>query len=209
MNTKMTNLLSAVADYFPMMIRKPAPRFVTERGNRVYGLVAEFTETPKVFHAAEKVRDAGYTKWDLHTPFPIHDIETAMGIKTTKLPLMAGGAALTGVCTGALLQWGTTAFLFPQVVQGKPFDAWQAFLPVTFELGILFTAFMCIFGMLALNGLPRFHHPLFTHARFCFASNDTFVVAIEAEDPNFDPVKTRELLEQIGGTHIALIEEED
>jgi len=209
MSSKMNDLLSGIADYFPMAMRKPAPRFVTEQGKRVYGMVAEFTETPKVFHAAEHVRDAGYTKWDVHTPFPIHDMESAMGIKTTKLPLMAGGAAITGVCVGALLQWGTTAVLYPTVVQGKPFDAWQAFLPVTFELGILFTAFMCIFGMLALNGLPRFHHPLFTHERFCHASNDTFVVAIEAEDPNFDPVKTRALLEQAGGTHITLIEEED
>ncbi|MBL4590842.1 MAG: DUF3341 domain-containing protein [Phycisphaerales bacterium] len=209
MKAQIDKLLSVVADYFPMVVRKPAPRFVTERGNRVYGLVAEFTETPKVFHAAEHVRDAGYSKWDVHTPFPIHDIETAMGIKTTRLPLMAGGAAIAGVATGALLQWGTTAILFPQVVQGKPYDAWQAFLPITFELGILFTAFMCIFGMLALNGLPRFHHPLFSHARFCHASNDTFVIAIEAEDPNFDPVKTRELLEKIGGTHIALIEDEN
>jgi len=195
------------ADYFPMFLRKPAPKFVTESGNPVFGIVAEFDETPKVFKAAKKVRDAGYSKWDVHTPFPIHDIEEAMGIKTTKLPLMAGGAAITGLCIAILLQWGTTDWLYPTVVQGKPFEAWQPFVPIMFELAVLLTAFMCIFGMLALNGLPRFHHPLFSHERFCRVGNDRFFIAIEATDPNFDPEKTKALLEEIGGTDITLIED--
>jgi len=197
------------ADYFPMLLRKSAPKFVTESGNAVYGIVAEFSETPKVFSAAKKVRDAGYSKWDVHTPFPIHDIESAMGIKTTKLPLMAGGAAITGVCIAIVLQWGTSLVLYPTVVQGKPFEAWQPFVPIMFELGILLTAFMCIFGMLALNGLPRYHHPLFSHERFYRVGNDRFFIAIEATDPNFDPIKTKKLLEEAGGTDITLIEDVD
>ncbi len=203
----MTSLLSQAADYFPMLVRKPAPRFVSESGARVHGIVAEFTEVPAVFHAAEHVRDAGYSKWDVHTPFPIHDMESAMGIKTTKLPLMAGGAAITGVLTAIVLQWGTSDILYPMVVQGKPYDAWEPFVPIMFELGVLFTAFMCLFGMLALNGLPRFHHPLFSHERFLKVSDDRFIIAIEADDPKFDPVQTRALLEKAGGTHIALIED--
>lgn len=209
MNIKsmITDAMSFGADYFPMILRKPAPKFVTESGNPVYGIVAEFTETPKVFKAAAKVRDAGYSKWDVHTPFPIHDMEEAMGIKTTKLPLMAGGAALTGLFVAIGLQWGTSLVLYPTVVQGKPFEAWQPFVPIMFELAVLFTAFMCIFGMLALNGLPRFHHPLFTHERFYRVGNDRFFIAIEAIDPNFDPEKTKKLLEEAGGTHITLIED--
>jgi len=209
MKTKIIDLMTGLADYFPMMLRKPAPKFVTESGNAVYGIIAEFDETPKVFKAASKVRDAGYTKWDVHTPFPIHDMEEAMGIKTTKLPLLAGAAAITGVLVAISLQWGTTYFLFPTVVQGKPFGAWQPFMPIMFELGVLLTAFMCIFGMLALNGLPRFHHPLFTHERFYRVSNDRFFIAIQANDPNFDPVKTKELLVSIGGTDITLVEDAD
>jgi len=207
MNPK--ELISQAADYFPMVFRKPAPKYVSESGNRVYGMVAEFHETPKVYHAAEMVRDAGYSKWDVHTPFPIHDIESAMGMKTTKLPLMAGGAAITGVLIAILLQWGTTAYLYPTVVQGKPFDAWEPFVPIMFELGVLLTAFMCIFGMLALNGLPRFHHPLFSHERFYKVSDNRFIIAIESHDPKFDPSATRALLEKAGGTEIALIEDED
>ncbi len=203
------NITNYAADYFPMLLRKSAPRFVTETGKPVYGIVAEFDETPKVFKAAQKVRDAGYSKWDVHSPFPVHDMEEAMGIKTTKLPLMAGGAAVTGVTIAVLLQWGTTAYLYPTVVQGKPFDAWQPFVPIMFELGVLLTAFMCIFGMLALNGLPRWHHPLFSHDRFARVSNDRFFIVIEATDPSFEPAKVKKLLEEAGGKHITLVADID
>ncbi len=205
----MEDFMKSAADYFPMLLRKGAPRFVTESGKRVYGIVAEFDETPKVFRAAQRVRDAGYKRWDVHTPFPIHDMEEAMGIKTTKLPLLAGAAAITGVGFAAFLQWVPTAYLFPIVVQGKPYAAWQPFVPIMFELGVLSTAFMCLFGMLALNGLPRWHHPLFTHERFYRVGNDRFFIAIEANDPSFDPIATKRLLEEIGGTDITLVEDPD
>ncbi len=204
-----SNIKSAAADYFPMFVRKPGPRFVSEAGNRVWGMVAEFSETPAVYRAAEMVRDAGYSKWDLHTPFPVHGMEQAMGIKSTKLPLLALGAAVFGVGFAAFLQWITSWYLYPMVTQGKPYGAWQPFMPIMFELGVLFTAFACLFGMLALNGLPRFHHPLFGHERFLRVSNDRFMIAIEADDPNFDPGATRALLERAGGTDITIIEETD
>lgn len=200
-------LISTGADYFPMLVRKPSPRFVTEDGARVYGIVAEFAETPRVYHAAEMVRDAGYSRWDVHSPFPVHGMEQAMGIKSTRLPLIAAGAAIGGVAFAALLQWVPTAYLFPLVVQGKPYGAWEPFMPIMFELGVLSTAFACLLGMLALNGLPRFHHPLFEHERFYRVSNDRFMIAIEAEDPNFDPVATRDLLARAGGADITIIED--
>jgi hypothetical protein len=203
------DLINNAADYFPMLLRKSAPKFVTETGKPVYGIIAEFDETPKVFKAAQHVRDAGFSKWDVHSPFPIHDMETAMGIKTTKLPLMAGGAAITGVLIAVLLQWGTTAYIYPTVVQGKPFEAWQPFVPIMFELGVLLTAFMCIFGMLALNGLPRWHHPLFSHDRFARVGNDRFFIVIEATDPDFEPAKVKKLLEDAGGQHVTLVSEAD
>ena len=205
----LSNMINAAADYFPMLLPKNPPKFVTASGKPVYGIVAEFDETPKVFKAAQKVRDAGYSKWDVHTPFPVHDMEEAMGIKTTKLPLLAGAAAMTGVAIAAGLQWGTSYFLYPTVVQGKPFEAWQPFVPIMFELGVLLTAFMCIFGMLALNGLPRWHHPLFAHDRFARVSNDRFFIVIEASDPDFEPSKIKALLEEAGGKHVSLVEDVD
>lgn len=201
-------LLSAASDYFPFLLPRQAPKYVTEDGKRVYGMVAEFGAVPAVYHAAKKVRDAGYTRWDVHSPFPIHGIDDAMGMKRSKLPFIAGGAALMGVVCAVLLQYYTNAWDYQFVVQGKPYGAWEPFVPVTFELGVLFTAFACLLGMMALNGLPRFHHPLLAYERFAKTSDDRFMIAIEADDPIFDAERTRALLESIGGTDIALVEDD-
>lgn len=205
--------LADLADYLPFVSR-PAPRFVSESGNRIYGMVAEYSDAPTFYHAAEKCRDAGYTRWDAYSPFPVHGMEEAMGIKRTKLPLMAFGAAVGGVTLALCMQYFMnstvfgTSWSYAFVVQGKPPTAWEAYIPITFELGVLLTAFTCLFGMLMLNGLPRWNHPLFTSERFLRVSNDRMIIAIEADDPSFDPDATRRLLEASGGAHIELIEDD-
>ena len=196
-----------LSDYLPFL-PKPAPKYVSESGKPVYGIAAEFSKTPEVVHAAERVRDAGYTRWDVMTPFPIHGMEASMGIRRTILPALAAGAAITGV-GGALAMQFFMNDNYEMVVQGKPYLAWEPFTPITFELGVLLTAFTCLFGMLALNGLPRFHHPLFSRERFLSVSDDRFFICIETSDPNFDPVRTRELLESAGAERIELVEDED
>lgn len=196
----------ALSDYFPWIPRPPA-RFVTESGEEVHGVMAEFETSAAVYHAAEKVRDAGYKKWDVHSPFPIHGMEDAMGIRPTILPVIVAIGAFTGVGLAYLMQWWMTAVDFKIVVQGKPYDGWQPFVPITFELGVLFSAFTALIGMLALNGLPRFNHPLLRKERFLKVSDDRFVICIEANDPQFDPRRTRDLLEKAGGRHIELVEE--
>lgn len=204
----MSNPLAMAAEYIPM-IPRPAPRFVTEDGVRVHGMVAEFTTPPDVYHAAEKIRDAGYKRWDVHTPFPIHGMEEAMGIKRTILPVLSFGAAITGVLCALGLQYFTNHIDYQFVVQGKNTADWEPLIPVTFELGVLLCAFATLGGMLMLNGLPRWHHPLFNSDRFLRTSDDRFMIAIEAEDKKFDPEATRALLESAGGVEIQLIEDED
>ncbi|MEM1184105.1 MAG: DUF3341 domain-containing protein [Planctomycetota bacterium] len=202
------SVLSTVADYFPLL-PKPRPKFVTETGKRVFGMIAIFDETPKVYHAAEKVRDAGYTKWDVNSPFPIHGMEEAMGVRKTILPYIVFGAGLGGaIVVGGGMQWWMTWIDYPIIVQGKPYEAWEPFIPIIFEMGVLHAAFAALIGMLALNGLPRFSHPLFSSAGFLKTSDDRFVIGIEAEDKNFDPDATKKLLEDIGGKDIELIEED-
>ena len=207
MKTRIAELRTAVADYIPGF-PKPAPRFVTEDGRRVYGLVAEFDTPVDVYHAAEKVRDAGYRRWDVYSPFPIHGIDDAMGIKKTKLPVFVMGAAFTGVFLGWLMQYWMSAVDYNMVVQGKPYGAWEPFVPIMFEIGVLASAFTAIGSMLALNGLPRWNHPLFSSERFLRISDDRFMICVEADDPAFDPDETRALLERNGGREIALIEDE-
>lgn len=190
-----------------------AKQFVTEKGDPVYGLIAQFTTTPEVYHAAEAMRDAGYTQWDVYSPFPIHGIDDAMGIKRTRLPLIVGAAAICGVVCGYLLQWYGSNVGYQLVTQGKPYGSvteggWEAFVPITFELGVLFAAFASLIGMLALNGLPRHHHPLMKKDAFLRVSDDTFMICVEACDPKFDPKATKDLLRSLHATNIELVEDE-
>lgn len=197
----------AISDYIPFITPR-APRFVTESGTAVYGIVAEFATPASVYHAAEKMRDSGFAKWDVYSPYPMHGLDEAMGVKRTILPVLVATGAFTGVGLAYLMQWWMSAVDFQIVVQGKPYGAWEPFVPITFEMGVLFAAFTSLFGMLALNGLPRFNHPLFRSERFLSVSDDRYMIAVEADDPKFDPEQTRAFLESLGGTDIELIEDD-
>ncbi len=188
-----------------------ATAYETETGARVFGMLAEFTNPHTLTEGAKKVRDAGYKKWDTHAPFPVHEMEESMGIvgkALTPMMLAIGAAAIFGVLGGYAMQYFINVD-YEIIVQGKPtHEAWEPFVPVTFELGILFTAFGSLISMLAINGLPRHHHPLFSSDNFLRATDDGFFISVEATDANFDPVKTRQLLADAGATNIELIEDQ-
>jgi len=170
--------------------------------------MAQFDDVVSAYHAAEKMRDAGFKHWDLHTPFPIHGLEEAMGIKRTILPFIVLGGTFTGAGGAAALQWWVTAYAYTDIaVQGKPYGAWEPFTMIIFELGVLLSAFAALFGMLMLNGLPRWHHPLFRKDRFLDSSDDKFFVVVEARDPSFNPEQTSRFLREIGATAVDLVED--
>jgi hypothetical protein len=172
----------------------------------VWGLLAEFASPDDLVRAAARIRDAGYTKWDAHTPFPVHGLDGAMGIRTTRLPYLVLAAGITGTATGLLMQWWMNAIDYPLIISGKPFNSLPADIPVTFELTVLLASLTAFIGMLIANALPRFHHPLFGNGRFRRATTDAFFLAIEAADPRFDLVKTEELLVAERATHVSPIE---
>jgi hypothetical protein len=175
--------------------------------NKAYGLVAEFNTPADAMHAAEKVRDAGFTRWDVFTPFPIHGMDKAMGIKNSKVGWFAFIGGVIGYTSGMLMIWFLNAVDYAIPVGGKPmFSPFGAF-PPSYELTILLGAFGAIGGMLFLNRLPRLHHPLLKHRRFAQATHDKFYVVIECEDPKFSEAETRKLLEEAGSRHIELAEE--
>jgi mono/diheme cytochrome c family protein len=166
------------------------------------GLLAEY-ETPEALMAAsEKVRDGGYKRWDTHTPFPVHGIDDAMGIKPTILPWIVLGAGATGTMTALLLQWWTNAVAYPFLISGKPLFSWVPSFPVTFELTVLFAGVTTLFAMLGLNRLPRLHNPLFEVKRFARATQDRFFLAIDSADPLFNDRSARALLESTGANAI-------
>jgi hypothetical protein len=181
--------------------------YVTESGEPIHGILAEFASPGDLYHACEAVRDAGYRRWDAYTPFPIHGMEEAMGIRRTRLPLVVAVIGLSCAGLGFLMQWWMNSQDYPLVTQGKPYNSWQAFVPVTFEIGILTTAFATLFGMFIANALPRHHHPLMRKDRFLSSSDDRFFVCIEASDPNFDPERIRSLFERARATSVELVEE--
>ncbi len=177
---------------------------------RVYGYLAEFKSASSLYKAAEQVRDAGFKKWDCYSPYPIHGLDGAMGLKRSILPWFVFCGGITGTATAFLLAYTTQVEIYPTVVQAKPVNIFTipAFFPVMFELTILFSGFTVLFGLLALMQLPRLNHPLFASKQFNRVTDDGFFIAIEAKDLNFSPDGTKELLSKIGGSNIELVEEE-
>lgn len=172
------------------------------QAERLYGLAAEYDNVDSLLAAAARVRDAGYSKWDAHTPFPVHGLDQAMGIKPTILPWITLALGLTGLGCAILLQWWTNAFDYPFLISGKPIFSLPANIPVGFELTVLFSVFATFFGALGLNKLPELFHPVHTLPRFARATSDRFFVVIEAGDRGFDRAKTEALLRSTGASVI-------
>ena len=174
---------------------------------KVHGLGAEFDSAAALMKAAEKIRDEGFSKWDVHTPFPVHGMDKAMGLSKSWLsaPVFIGGAA--GTLTAVLLECIPSFSLYPLIVHGKPYD-WRtipAFFPIMFELTILCAAFTTVFSLMIFCQLPKWYHPIFNWERFARVTDDGFFLIIEARDPKFSESKTRALLEGMGGAHVTLI----
>ena len=183
----------------------------------LWGLMAEFDNAPAIYDAAVQVRNAGYRWWDCHTPYAVHGLDKAMGIKPTILPVLVFFGGLTGLVIGTLLQWFTNAESFDLwalvwvrgydfMISGKPFASVPAWIPVIFELTILLAALGAAGLMLLLNGLPRLYHPTLKSARFARATDDRFFLVIEARDPKFTRRTAEALLESFHPISIEALE---
>ena len=171
-----------------------------------YGLIATFETTGALMHAAEQVRDAGYKSWDCITPFPVHGLDRAMGVRRSKVPRISLAGGITGFCTGMSMIWWMNSHDYPLIVGGKPYFSPMFAFPVSYELTILFTAFATIIGMFILNGLPMHYHPVKKYDKFHRGMNDQFFIVIEARDPRFNSATTKALLEKVGGAEITELE---
>jgi hypothetical protein len=172
-----------------------------------YAIMAEFESAAAILHAAQKVRDNGYRHWDVFTPFPVHGMDGAMGLKNSKVGWFSFIGGCTGYTTGMLMIWFMNAYDYRIVIGGKPmFSPFYSF-PPSYELTILFGSFGALLGMLFLNRLPRLHHPLLKNSRFALATHDRFYVVIESSDPKYSETETRRLMESLGSRHIEMVEE--
>ncbi len=163
----------------------------------IYGIMAEFNTPTELVDAANEVRKAGFTKTDAFSPFPLHEIDEALGIKRSILPYLIFAGGITGLLSALGLVYFVHVFDYPIIVGGRPHFSLPSFIPPIFELTILFAAGTAVLGMLFLNGLPAPYHPVFNVPRFALASREKFFLIIEAADPKYDYALTRSLMESL------------
>ncbi len=180
----------------------------TSGQQKVFSYLAEYATPQQLIEACKAVRDAGYKNWDAYSPFPVHGIDPAMGIRPTILPWLVLGAGLTGMMLGLLMEIGLNGFDYPWIVSGKPLWSVPAFVPVAFETTILLSALTAFGGCLVLNMLPNLYNPLFKKKRFAKATDDKFFISIESDDKLFDEQKTKSLLERTHPTALETVDDD-
>jgi hypothetical protein len=175
------------------------------RKPNIYGLMAEFDDPNDLIAAAYRAHYEGYRRMDAYSPFPIEELDDALGEHHSTLPLIVLIGGIVGCIGGYLLQYWAASMAYPLNIGGKPLNAWPMFIPVTFECTILGAALSAVLGMLALNGLPMPYHPVFNIPRFALATRNKFFLCIEARDPQFDLEKTRGFLETLGPREVTTV----
>lgn len=170
------------------------------------GILAEYDSASAIFHACEQVRDAGFRRFDSYTPFPVHNLDKAMGLGPSYLPWLVLIAGVTGASLAMLFMVWASAYDYPLNIGGKPTFSIPAFIPVTFEVTILFSGLTAVFGMYFLNGLPVYHHPLFDIAKFAKATDDRFFIMIEVRDKKYDRERVIDFLNRTGALSTTVVE---
>ena len=175
----------------------------------IHGVMAEFDTVDSLMAACNQVREAGFTKTDAYTPFPVHGIDRALGIKPTMLPWISLVGGVTGTLTALAMQIFMNGIDYKYLISGKPLISLPAFIPVAFELTILFASFGAFFGMWALNRLPRFSNPVFTDPRFDRATDDKFFLYVDAKDEKFDRGRVESMLTDAGSGYLSAVVDDD
>ncbi len=178
-----------------------------EETPELIAVLSEFTTVDQVITAARRLRIAGFTRWDTHSPFPLHGIDRAMGIRPTILPWLVLGGGLFGLFGALWLTWYTNAHDYPFLISGKPVWSLPANIPIIFECTILCASLTAVFGMLGLNRLPLLYNPLFKSERFRRVTNDRFFIVIDVSDPKFDLRQTPRLLRSLGAVAVEKVED--
>ena len=165
------------------------------RQDNLHGMVGAFSSGATLVEATRKAYEAGYRRMDAYSPIPVEGLAEAMGRRGSAMPLIVLLGGLIGGFTGWFMQWFSATYDYPFNVGGRPFNSWPMFIPIIFELTVLFAAVSGTLGMLFLNGLPRLHHPIFHAPGIERATVDRFFLCLEAADPRWDRTTTRRFME--------------
>jgi hypothetical protein len=174
--------------------------------SRKLGVMAEFGSAGELLHAVAKLREMGLRKLDAYTPYPIRALEPLLGIKRSFIPKVVLGMALLGAASAYALQWWCAAVAYPLNVGGRPYHSGPAFIPITFETGVLFAALTAFVLPLVLAGLPRLHHPVFEVDGFESVSVDGYWVAVSVDDPELDRARAETELKSLGAKRVVQVE---
>jgi len=175
-------------------------------GSALYGLLAEFETPEQLLTAARRTVAEGYRNVDTYSPFPVDGVADALKLPASRMSLIVLVGGICGGVGGYLLQYWGMVLSYPINSGGKPLNSWPAFIPVTFEMTILFASIFAVVGMFALNGLPRPYHPVFNARAFDAASRTGFFICIEARDPKFEARQTRAFLESLSSKSVQDVE---
>ena len=171
-----------------------------------WGLLAQYETTAEIYHACEKVRDAGYSQWDACTPFAVHGLDKAMGLKPSKLPWAVLAVGLAGSCFMLFFESWTSGNAYPFIVGGKPLFSLPAFVPIWYEITVLSSCVTAFLANWIMSGLPKPYHPAFASRAFGRATDDKFFIMIESTDPKFDVTATAQLLKSTGASVVEELE---
>jgi hypothetical protein len=167
-------------------------------------VLGEFAEERAILEAARALREKGHSGLDLHSPYPLHGAEEALGLKRSTVPLVTLLAGVTGAVSGYLLQWYTVAHDWPLNVGNRPPHSAPAFIPVTFELGVLFAALTIFLGLLfAYFRFPRIHHPVFEVEEFRSASIDALWLSAAVGPADAEAVAAE--LRRLGARQVSVV----
>jgi hypothetical protein len=171
------------------------------RGQQVplYGIMAEFDNPSALVVAARRTHEAGYRRINGYSPYPIEELDEAIGFTRTTLPLIVLAGGILGGLGGFFMQYWMEVIDYPLNVGGKPYNSWPAFIPITFETTVLCAAFAAVLGMLMLNKLPQPYHPVFNAPNFALATRDRFFLVIEANDPKFKYSEATQFMKTLEG----------
>lgn len=176
------------------------------KGPPEYGLMARFETPSEILDAARLARSAGFTVMDAFSPFPVEGLVEAIGVRPTRIPLMVLAGGIAGCIGGFFLQYYAAVISYPLNVGGRPLNSWPSFIPITFELTVLFAGITAVVSMLFRNGLPRPYHPVFNVEEFDQVTRDKFFLCIEATDPLYDRTQTHEFLATLHPSGIFTVE---
>jgi hypothetical protein len=163
-----------------------------------FGLLAEFVEPDALVTAARQVYDKGYRDFEAYAPMPVAGLSEAVGFPRSRMPLVVLVGGVVGCLAGYAMQYFISVVDYPLNIGGRPLNSWPSFVPVIFEMTVLFGALAAVLGMLAMNGLPRPHHPLFGVPQFDRATQDRFFLCIRRTDPLYHQRTTRDFLQRLG-----------